>query len=105
MALLTPQQIGLGNAITPGAAGASNTAVPDDRACFEVTVGATSTTLTLVVPGSQYGVARGDVVLAGLTNTVRRFGPLVPDLADPVTGLVELLTSQQTNVSIALVRI
>lgn len=106
MAALTVQQIGLGNAITPVAAGASgDTSTPDDRAWFEVTVGATATVVTLVVPGSSYGVARGDVVTASLTNTTRRFGPLVPDLADPATGLVTISTSQQTNVTIALVRV
>jgi hypothetical protein len=106
MAALAVQQIGLGNAITPVAAGASgDTAAPDDRAWFEVTVVGTATVVTLVVPGSAYGVARPDVVTASLTNTTRRFGPLVPDLADPTTGLITISTSQQTAVTIALVRI
>jgi hypothetical protein len=105
MALLTPQAVGLNSQWTPGAAAASNTAVPDDRAWFEVIVGATATTLTLVVPGSVYGVARGDVVASSVSNTTRTFGPLVADLADPTTGLCELTTSQQTNVTISLRRV
>ena len=105
MALLTPTQIGMNTTITPGAAAASNTAVPDDRTWFEVTVGGTATTVVLVVPGTAYGVARGDVTTGSITSTTRRFGPLVADLADPTTGLVEVTTSQQTAVTIALVRI
>lgn len=105
MALMTPTQIGMGTAVAPVAAAASNTAVPDNRAWFEVTVGATATDVTLVVPGSAYGQARPDVVNSGLANTTRRYGPLVPDLASPSTGLVELTCSQTAGVTIALVRV
>jgi hypothetical protein len=103
MALLTPAQIGMNTTITPDAASASNTAVADDRAWFEVTVGATATTLTLVVPGTAYGQARADVIATSVSNTTRRFGPLVPDLA--TDGVVELTCSQTTAVTIKLVRI
>jgi hypothetical protein len=103
MALLTPQQIGYNTTITTAAAATSNTAVADDRCWFEVTVGATSTTVALVVPGSSYGQARPDVSTGAVTNTTRRFGPLVPDLA--TDGVVEVTCSQVTNVTIALVRI
>jgi hypothetical protein len=72
MALITPQQVaatGLNPSFT--APTTDNTFVPDDRAFFAVVVGATSTNITLVVPGSAYGQARADVVLSGLTNTTR----------------------------------
>jgi hypothetical protein len=106
MAALARQTIGLGNAITPVAAGASGDTAPvDTQGWFEVTIGGTATVVTLVVPGSVYGVARGDVVTASLSNTTRRFGPLVPDLADPSTGLITISTSQQTAVTVAWVGI
>lgn len=105
MALLQPTQIGLGTTVTPGAAAASNTATPDSRAWFEVTVGATATDIALVVPGTVYGQARPDVQDTAVTNSTLRYGPLVPDLADPSTGVVELTCSQTTDVTIALVRI
>jgi hypothetical protein len=110
MALLSAQQIsipGLTPSYSAPAAGSpgSDTAVPDERSFWHVKVGATATTVTVVVPGSQYGQARPDVVLSGLTSTERMIGPLVQDLADPATGLITLQTSQQTGVTAALVRV
>ena len=102
MAALVRQSIGLNTTVTPVTAGASGDTVPPDTAGWvEVTVGGTATVVTLVVPGTLYGVARGDVVTASLTNTTRSFGPLVPDLADPTTGLITVSTSQQTAVTVA----
>lgn len=104
MALLTPTQMGMNTQPVNPAAATSNTAYPDDRAYFRVTIGGTSTTAVLVVPGSAYGQARPDVSTGAVSNTTRYFGPLVPDLADPTTGLVELTLSQTTAVTIELVR-
>jgi hypothetical protein len=106
MALLQPQQIQVtGTAITYSAANASDTAKPDSRTFWHVKVGGTSTNLTVVVPGTQYGVARPDITVSGLTNTDRFFGPLVDDLADTSTGDITLLASQTVAVTSALVRI
>jgi len=57
------------------------------------------------VPGTVYGQARADVVLSGLTNTIRAIGPFVPDLADGTTGLCQVLLSQTTNVTAAGIRV
>ena len=106
MAALARQTIGLSTAVTPVAAGASGDTAPvDERGWFEVTVGGTSTTITLVVPGSAYGQARPDVSSGAVSNTTRRFGPLVPDLVDPATGVITISTSQQTAVTVAWVGI
>lgn len=106
MALLQPQQIQVtGTEVTYSAPNTTDTAVPGDRVFWHVKVGATATQATVVVPGSQYGQARPDVVVAGLANEERMFGPLVPDLADPSTGVVTLQVDQTAGVTVALVRI
>lgn len=106
MALLSPQQVkATGTTVTYSTPTTTDTAVPDDRAFWHVKIGATATNVTLVVPGSAYGQDRPDVVLSGLTSTERMIGPLVPDLADPATGLVGLNVSQTTGVTTALIRI
>lgn len=106
MALIAYQQVaatGLNPSFT--APTTDNTFVPDDRGFFYLKIGATSTTVTLVVPGSLYGQARADVVLSGLTNTERAIGPFVADLADSSTGLCQVLLNQTTNVTAAGLRV
>lgn len=106
MALLSTQQIAVtGTAPTYSAANASETVVPDDRTFYHVKVGGTATTVTVVVPGSQYGQARPDVAVGPLTSADRFIGPLVSDLADPTTGLITINLSQTTGVTGALLRI
>lgn len=108
MALLQPQQIGLGTAITYAAATVTvgDAAYPDDRAWFEVVNGSGgSINATLVVPGSYFGQARPDVVVAVPAGQTRRIGPLSPELADPIDGQVDLICSAVTSVTIAVVRI
>lgn len=106
MALLAKQQIGItGAAITYSAVAASDTVEPDDRAFYHVKAGGTATTVTVVVPGSQYGQARPDVAVGPLTSTDRFIGPLVADLADPATGLITIQHSATTSVTGAVVRI
>lgn len=106
MALLTAQAIQItGPAVTYSAPTASDTVTPDDRSFWHVKAGATATTFTVVVPGSKFGQANPDVVVGPLTSTDRFIGPLTVELADPTTGLITLQTSQQTGVTVAVVRI
>lgn len=108
MALLQPQQIGLGTAVVPVAATVTvgDAAYPDDRAWFEVTNGSGGAiNATLVVPGSYFGQALPDVVVSVPAGTTRRFGPLVASLADPNDGQIDLICSAVTSVTIAVVRI
>lgn len=108
MALLQPQQIGLGTAVTPVAATATvgDAAYPDDRAWFEVTNGSGgAVNATLVVPGSYFGVALPDVVVSIPAGQTRRFGPLVSALADQTDGQIDLICASVTSVTIAVVRI
>jgi hypothetical protein len=106
MALVVPQTAAItGTTVTFAAPTTSETIVPDVDCIYVVVVGATSTTVTVVVPGTQYGQARADVVvLSAATNQTRYIGGLVPDLADPSTGLITVTFSQVTNVTAALVR-
>jgi hypothetical protein len=106
VALLAAQQVGItGTNVAYSAAGASDTAAPDDRTFWHVKVAGTATTLGVVVPGSVYGQARPDIAVGPVTSSERMIGPLVQDLADPTTGLITLTTSQQTGVTSALVRV
>ncbi len=70
-----------------------------------VAVGATATTVTLVVPGNdEYGTAKPDVTSASLTNVTRVF--LIPrSAASSSTGLVTVNFSQVANVTASIVRL
>lgn len=108
MAALTVQQIGLGTLITYAAATVTvgDTVAPDDRTWFEVVNGSGgSINATLDVPGTTFGTANPDFVQAIAAGATRRFGPLVPALADGTTGLCKLTCSSVTSVTIAAVRI
>jgi len=77
-----------------------------DTGCvYHIKIGATSTTVTVVVPGSQYGQARtDDVIASAATSTERYWNLFTPDLADPATGLITITFSNVTNVTCALIR-
>jgi hypothetical protein len=103
LALLTAQTPAItGGAMTYSAVNSSDTAVPGNNVFLHVKTVGTSTNVTVVVPGSVYGQARADVVVAVGTNTDRIIGPLVPDLADPTTGVVTISYSATTAVTSAL---
>jgi len=108
MALLTPQQIAItGPAVTHDPAGASDTIRPDGRVFlwYKNTNGATRN-ITVVVPGSEYGQARPDIVATiAATTGEELIGPLPRDLADPTTGLITVTTSAQTGLTVAAVRV
>lgn len=106
MALLVQQAPSiLGGAITYSAVNASDTVSPGDGLYLHVKTVGTGTTVTVVVPGSQYGQARPDVAIVIGTNTDRIIGPLVPDLADPTTGFITIQYSATTAVTAALLQV
>jgi hypothetical protein len=103
MALLSAQAPNItGAAMTYSAVTASDTITPASNLYLHVKTAGTGTTVTVVVPGSQYGQARPDVAVTIGTNADRIIGPLVPDLADPTTGLITVTYSATTSVTAAL---
>ena len=108
MALLSPQQIAItGLTVTLSAAGASDTAAPNDRAFWRVkNASGSAITATVVVPGSRFGQANPDVAVnVPATTGDVLIGPLTADLADSATGLITLTTSSQTSVTSAVVKV
>lgn len=102
MALVVPQVPNItGTAITYSTPTTSETFVPGNNVYYHVKTGGTAITTTVVVPGSVYGQARPDVAISIGTSTDRIIGPLVPDLADPATGLVTITHSVTTSVTAA----
>lgn len=103
MALLSAQTPNItGAAVTYAAVNASETVVPASNLYLHVKTVGTGATVTVVVPGSVYGQARPDVAVVIGTNTDRIIGPLVADLADPVTGLITITYSATTAITAAL---
>lgn len=83
----------------------SDTINPEDGLILFVKVGATATTVTMVVPGNQpyTGTAIADSGTGSISNTERQFG-ITRDLIDPATGLVTVTYSQVTGVTVALLK-
>lgn len=108
MALLAPQQIqitGLEMA-TQAAAGGGDTLEPGDDIFLEVHNGdASDKTVTVVVPGTEYGQNRPDIAVVVTAGERRKIGPFPRDLADPTTGLVNITYSAVTSVTVALCRL
>ncbi len=107
MALINPQPMSVtGTAITLAAAASSDTVAAGERVFlwYKNTNGATRD-ITVVVPSTLFGQARPDVVktIAATTGDVM-LGPLVPDLADPATGLVTVTLSATAGVTVAAVQ-
>jgi hypothetical protein len=106
MALVVPQAPNVtGTALTYSTPTTSETFVPGDNIYYHVKTVGTAITTTVVVPGTQYGQARPDVAISIGTNTDRIIGPLVADLADPVTGLVTITHSVTTAVTAAALQV
>jgi len=105
MALLTPNTISiLGTAASyvPATTGPGDTVTPGDRVFANVVnARGSSINVTIAVPGSQYGQARPDVVIAVPAGANRDIGPLVADLADPADGQVHLTYSAVASVTVA----
>jgi hypothetical protein len=108
MALLAPQQIGYAGVLpTLGAASTSDTVAPDDRVFlwYKSTQG-TSEIITVVVPGTSFGLALTDItVTIGATTGEEMIGPMVPALADPTTGLITITIPDVTGITVAAVRV
>jgi len=103
MALLSAQTpVITGAAMTYSTPSSSDTANPGNNVYLHVKTGGTGTTVTIVVPGTEYGQNRPDVSVVIGTSTDRIIGPLVPDLADPSTGFVTINYSSTTTVTAAL---
>lgn len=108
MALLATQQIGItGTDPTYSAAGGSGDTInPDGRTVLHVkNADASSHSVTVAVPGSEYGQDRADVVVAVPAGASRFIGPLVNDLADPSDGKVHVTYTATTSVTVAAIRI
>ena len=107
MALLGQQQVSA-TGTTPNFVAASaggDTFVPDERGFLYIKNGSgSSITVTLVVPGSEYGQARPDVAIPVPAGADRLVGPLVADLADPTDGLVHVTYSGVTSLTVAVLR-
>lgn len=107
MAFLAPQQITVGG-LTPvfTAAGAGgDTCSPDDRVFLRVKNGsAAAITVTVLVPGSTYGMLNPDPTV----NVPATIGDVMIDLpsglVDLTTGLVGVTYSATATVTVALVR-
>lgn len=106
MALMTPQPIA--NVITPSftTPAASDTIAATSGLVLYVKNGATTSVVTVVVPGDQAysGVAATDLVLGTFANGERVFY-LPPSIADPATGLITVTYSPPTTVTTALFKI
>jgi hypothetical protein len=107
VALLAIQQVTI-TGITPtySAVSASDTVYPDDNVFLHVkNAGGTQDNCTVVTPGSIFGQAIPDVVVAvPITTGDKMIGPLNSQLADPTTGLVTITHSFTTSVTCALIR-
>lgn len=104
MALMTPQPIS--TVITPSFTQptTSDTISADSGLILYVKVGATSTTITIVVPSYELyiGTINTDLVVSSVTNTERAFY-LPREIASG--GLITVTYSQVTNVTSALFKI
>jgi hypothetical protein len=105
LALMTPQAIS--SVITPSFAAptVSDTITPDSGLLLYVKNGATSSTVTVVVPGNQAysGIAASDLT-ATFSNGERAFY-IPPFIADPSTGLITVTYSSVATVTAALLKV
>lgn len=105
MALMSAQAIS--SVITPSFAAptVSDTITPDSGLILYVKNGATSSTVTIVVPGNQVysGTATTDLT-ATFSNSERAF--YIPEyLKDPTTGLISVTYSSVATVTAALLKV
>jgi hypothetical protein len=105
MALMSPQAIS--SVITPAFAAptVSDTIAYTSGLILYVKNGATSSTVTVVVPGDQVysGTAKTDLV-ATFASSERAFF-ISPEAVDPATGLVTVTYSSVATVTAALLKV
>lgn len=106
MALMTPQVVSAaGTTPTFAAPTASDTITPDTGLILYVKNGATSSTVTVVVPGNQpYSGAATTDLIQTFSNGERAFY-IPPGLQDPATGLITVTYSSTATVTVALLKI
>lgn len=105
MALMTAQAMTGMHTPTFSQPTTSDTITPDSGLVLYVKIGATATTVTMVVPGTQpySGTAIADQSTGSVTSTERVFA-ITRDLIDSATGLVNVTYSQVTGVTAALLK-
>jgi hypothetical protein len=108
VALLAYQTYGSYTGVLPthSAATTSDTVPWDEHGYlwYKSTQGTTEV-ITVVVPGSLFGIAITDItVTIGATTGEEVIGPLVQSLADPNTGLVTVTIADVTGITVAAVR-
>ena len=106
MAYLAPQQVPV-TGITPAFVAASaggDSCQPDDRILLRVKNTGASATVTIVVPGADFGQANPDVAVTIPATTGDVLIDLPPGLADLTTGLVSWTYSAAAALTVTLVR-
>jgi len=107
MSFLAPQQIAVtGTTVTYAAASAGGDSCnPDDRVFLRVKNGSGAPiNVTILVPGSTWGQANPDPVIAVPATTGEVSIDLPAGLIDLTTGLISWTYSAVTSVTVALVR-
>lgn len=108
MALLTAQSITV-SGLSPtyaSAGGSGDTVAPGDDVFLHVkNAEGSPTTVTLVRPGTSYGVANPDPTVTVAATTGSQFIYLPREFADPTTGLVSITYSSVTSLTVAVLRV
>jgi len=108
VALLVYQPLGSYSGGFPsfGAASTSDTVPPDEHGyLWYKNTDATTEVITVVVPGSAFGIALTDTTFTiAATTGEEMYGPLVQALADPATGLITITMASATGITVAAVR-
>lgn len=108
MAQLSHQQIQVtGTEATYAAAsGGGDTVEPGEDVFLHVKNGdASDKTVTVAVPGTEYGQNRPDIAVVVTAGEQRFIGPLPRDLADSSDDLVHITYSATTSVTVAAMRL
>lgn len=103
MAIYAYQALAItGTAPSYGAVAATDSVAPNPHGFIHVkNGGGVSTTVTVIVPGTQYGQARPDVAIV-IAAGADRFIPMTfTDLADPADGLIDITYSPTASVTAA----
>lgn len=108
MAVLAPQAVKITGTVPTlvAASGGGDQVQPGDLVFLVVKNGdASSKTVTVVVPGSEFGQPRPDVPVVVAAGATEYIGPLVHDLADPTTHNVGISYSAVTSVTVGVLNL